>query len=545
MFALFEGMFHAVWWLLAGLLVVPAMSLLGGIALATGLRAQRLRWTWAGVPLLPAVLLGSWSLTLALAGAGACVAGCVLGFVWHSGDLMAGGDLAEAARGRLGIMRAAERAVEVRRNGSGSSEQAGWVRDGRLEVGRDDQGRRVWIPAGGASGSHTLILGATGSGKTCGEAWIACRLIEHGHGAVAIDPKGDAVLREELRRAAARAGLSFCEWTPQGPHSYNPFAHGGDTEIAERALAGETFTEPHYLRQAQRYLGHAVRTMRAAQIPVSSASLMAHMDPGQLEVTARELPEEQARRVMYDYLDSLADRQRRELAGVRDRLSILAESDIARWLSPDGDAPLIDLHTAVRQRAVVYFSLESDTRPLLAKMLGAAIVADLVTVAAAHQNDPVPTVVLIDEFSAVAAGFVARLFGRARSAGMSLILATQEMADLVAVGDGVLRDQAVGNIASMIAYRQNVPASAELIAEIAGTRPAWIATQQTRRGLFGHRFSGRGSRTRGHEYMIHPSRIKELRTGQAVVIAPGSGQPPVIAQIHHPSDAHSNMQNSP
>jgi hypothetical protein len=233
---------------------------------------------------------------------------------------------------------------------------------------------------------------------------------------------------------------------------YDPYAHGGDTEIADKALTGELFTEPHYLRQAQRYLGHAVRTMRAARVPVSVASLMAHMEPVQLEQTSCGLPEEQAGAVQ-DYLDSLSERQKADLRGVRDRLSILAESDVARWLDPDTPGGTIDLQAAVRARAVVYFSLDADRRPLLARMLASAIVADLVTLAAERQREPVPTVVLIDEFSAVGAELVSRLFGRARSAGMSLLLATQEIADLHTTGHGTLRDQAIGNVEALIAYR--------------------------------------------------------------------------------------------
>lgn len=534
MFTPLEGMFHAIGALLIGLVVIAALSVLAGTGLAAGLRLRGLRWTWAALLVLPAMLLGAWSMTFALAGIGTGMVGCGLGMMWHSNDLLTGGNYAEVARGRIGVLQAIDRAIDAWR---ASCEQHGWLHDGALEIGRDDHGQRVSIPAGDTSGSHTLILGATGSGKTCGEAWIACRLIEHGRGAIVIDPKGDGMLREELRRAAAVAGAPFGEWTPQGPLAYNPFARGGDTEIADKALAGERFTEPHYLRQAQRYLGHAVRAMHAAKVSISAGSLMAHMDPNRLEETARELPEEQAS-VVQDYLDSLNERQKRDLAGVRDRLSILAESDIARWLAPQDGVSVIDLHRAIEQRTVVYFSLEADRRPLLAKMLGAAIVADLVTLAAERQDDPVPTVVLIDEFAALGTELVGRLFSRARSAGMSLILATQEMADLKAVGDGSLRDQVIGNLESVIAYRQNVPASAELLAGIAGTRPSWITTQQTARSLFGHGPSGRGSRTLGHEYEIHPSRIKKLRTGQALVIALATGRGPTIVQIHHPGEAH-------
>jgi conjugal transfer pilus assembly protein TraD len=170
-------------------------------------------------------------------------------------------------------------------------------------------------------------------------------------------------------------------------------------------------------------------------------------------------------------------------------------------------------------------------------MVATALVSDLVTLAAHLQEDPIPTVVLIDEFSAVAAKQVSRLFGRARSAGMSLVLATQELADLQTV-DASLRDQVLGNVESLIAHRQNVPASAETIARVASSKPVWVTTQQTEERLIGHVLSGRGSRRRDYEYEIHPSRVQQLYTGQALVVTPGNGRRPTIASIHHPAEAY-------
>jgi conjugal transfer pilus assembly protein TraD len=139
--------------------------------------------------------------------------------------------------------------------------------------------------------------------------------------------------------------------------------------------------------------------------------------------------------------------------------------------------PALDLLDAVRARAVSYFRLESDRLPLLSRMLAAAIVGDLLTVAASCQSAPVPTIVAIDEFSAIAPDGVARLFGRARAAGFSLLLATQELADLRAAAPELL-EQVLGNVETVVAHRQSVPDSAELIARIAGTRPAWSSTEQ-------------------------------------------------------------------
>jgi type IV secretory pathway TraG/TraD family ATPase VirD4 len=243
---------------------------------------------------------------------------------------------------------------------------------------------------------------------------------------------------------------------PEGPVAYNPYGQGSDTEIADKALAGEVFTEPHYLRQAQRYIGHAVRVIRAAGVEVTPASLMEHMDPRELEVSARKLPESDAEPAQA-YLDSLGERQRRELAGVRDRLAILAESDLRPWLEPNPDRPTLDIHQAVQGRAVVYMSLDADRRLLLSAMLAGAVVIDLVTLVGRLQRQPIPTVVMIDEFSAIATEPVARLFGRARSAGISLILGTQELADLRGAEDGVLREQVLGNIATLSRTARTCP----------------------------------------------------------------------------------------
>ena len=102
-----------------------------------------------------------------------------------------------------------------------------------------------------------------------------------------VDPKGDPLLRERAQAAAQRAGRQFLEWTPTGPCAYNPYGHGSAGEIADKALAGERFTEPHYLRQAQRYLAHAVRALHAAGEVATPARLVELLDPRRLELLAR------------------------------------------------------------------------------------------------------------------------------------------------------------------------------------------------------------------------------------------------------------------
>ena len=396
----------------------------------------------------------------------------------------------------------------------------------QIVIGVDEHRQPVAIGLGGERGSHALIVGATGSGKTVTEALITARAIEAGRGAVIVDPKGDPLLRDAARAAAVHAGREFREWTPHGGTSYNPYAHGSPAEIADKALAGEQWSEPHYLRQAQRYLAHAARALSALGETPTPARLADLMDPRRLELAARALPDEDHARRIFDYLDSLDGRQRSGLTGTRDRLAILAESELGPALEPRAGEPALDLLRAIRAREVVYFALEADRLPLLARMLAAAIVGDLVSIAAACQVDPVPTLIAIDEFSAIAPEGVARLFGRARAAGFSLLLATQELADLRAARAELL-EQVLGNVESVIAHRQSVPDSAELIARIAGTRASWRSTDQ----FTGPLPTGRSSRTPVREFAIHPEVIRGLPAGCAVVSGV-SGH--AVTLIHHP-----------
>jgi hypothetical protein len=512
-------------WVLSTGLHLAVGVLLGSLA-TRWMRSRHLHWTWAAGALAALILarpdLGGATLTLAVA----ALLATLRGRRWHREDVEAGADLADLAARRkrlLDLLRplAWAAALRIREHLSAGHAQ----NDSELAIGVEESRRTVSIPFGGDGGTHTLVVGATGSGKTVTQTWIAVHAIQKGMAAVVIDPKGDSGMREQVRRAAMLAGRPFLEWRPDGDSVYNPFARGGASEIADKALAGERFTEPHYLRQAQRYLGHVVRALRATGTEVSLRAIVEHLDPERLEMLARELPEVAARD-MHAYLDSLSARQQSELAGVRDRLAILAESDVGPWLDPQTpDVKRFELLTAVSERSVVYFSLESDSRPLLSEMLGAAIVQDLQTTVASLQGAPVPTLVVIDEFSAIAADQVVRLFGRARSAGFSLLLGTQELSDLRLPGRERLLEQVLGNLSVLIAHRQVVPDSAEMIASIAGTRGAWRVSRHS---------DGRTTRTRTRAQTLEPDSVMGLGRGWAAVLVLGNGASARITRMFSP-----------
>ncbi len=495
---------------LARVAPLAAIGLVVGIAGARMLRERGLHWRWALSPLAVA-----WPLRSALSALmpfvfAGTVCAALRGRRRHREDVESGADLAEVALRRrrpLDLFRAAAGALAVRVR---SAQPGRWFRGGEMIVGLDARGSLVSVPCGGAGGgTHTLVVGATGSGKTVTQVWMAVRSIERGMAAVVVDPKGDRDMRGALVSAAHAAGREFIEWTPGGPSVYNPFARGGETEIADKLLAGERFTEPHYLRQAQRLLGHVVRTVRATGTEVDLRSIVHNLDPANLELLVRELPRDRAGETEA-YLDSLTTRQLSDISGVRDRLAILAESDVGRWLDPRSpQSRTFGLLEAVQARAVVYFGLDADSRPLLAQMLGAAIVQDLQTTVASLQRSPTPTIVVIDEFSTIAAEQVVRLFGRARSAGFALVLGTQELSDLRLRGREGLLEQVMGNLSVVLVHRQVVPSSAELVSRLAGTRGTW---RTSRLG------DGRLSRTRVRDGALSADAVMGLAPGCVAAI---------------------------
>ncbi len=367
--------------------------------------------------------------------------------------------------------------------------------------------------------AHGLILGATGAGKSTTLLAILADHIARGRPVVAIDMKGSPAFARQLAAAAADAGRPFRLWTPEGPGRWNPLAYGNPTQLKDKLIATERFTEPHYQRAAERYVQSALQVLsedHPGRAPTLDEVVEA-MDPRKLATMLRGLPPARTERVQ-DYLAGLTPDQVSAVRGLGTRLALLSESESGRYLS--GGESEIDLRRALAGDEVVLFSLNSSTYGRMAAQLGTLAVQDLVT-AVGHKltaDELGPAAIVgIDEFSALGAENVISLLARGREAGASVLLATQELADLDRAAPG-LRDQVLGNTAVKIAHRQDVPASAQTIAQMAGTEKRWEETRQIGGGLFGSYPAGRGTRRQVERFVVDPNEIKSLRQGEAIVI---------------------------
>jgi type IV secretory pathway TraG/TraD family ATPase VirD4 len=212
-----------------------------------------------------------------------------------------------------------------------------------------------------------------------------------------------------------------------------------------------------------------------------------------------------------------------------------------RGLPDAGGGPsgqLIDVRKALAGQEVVLFSLNSSRYGQLAGQLGSLVVQDLVCAtgsrleARAGGRQLTQATIAIDEFSGIGSDHVIALFARSREAGAGVIVATQEMADLDRAGRGV-RDQVLGNTAFKLVLRQDVPHSAQTVAQMAGTETRWEETRQ----IGGPAFTGypaRGTRREAERFIIHPNEIKSLGTGDAVLISKLRAGKARTIKVRHP-----------
>jgi len=509
--------------LLTVLVVLVALGAALGIVSALWLRHRSLSWTWGLLPLAPLALIADLLASGAL-GLGEVVRPLAVGIGSTAGNLgwgiqaqledrRAGGDREAAASERRGLLdplrrRHAERGTRVERA----------LADG-VPIGRTSRGELAMVGRGSPrSGCHVLVAGASGAGKTSTiGAMTVDNVTRSGFGAVLMEAKNDSALLETAEGAAAARGVAFHLFSPDGPSGYDPLAHGSVDERSERLIAVESWGSADagfYRQAASPFLRLVLRVLDAGAEPVTLASVAHHCTPDELINLASRGGDAEVIAEINQTIAALQGDQLRAVAGLRARLQNLASSDFARaWLDPSGSAPSFDLRAAIARREVVYFRFDTDRTGNVGRAIAQMVLLDLGATASALMDRGVGTFVAIDEFGALEAPALERLFARGRAAGFSVAVGTQTLADLREAGPAV-RERIGATISALICHRLGEQADAEWAAELIGTVPAWQSTIRTDR--FG-RPTAEGTRTRGYRFEVNPSELQRLRAGEAYV----------------------------
>jgi hypothetical protein len=393
--------------------------------------------------------------------------------------------------------------------------------DRSVVLGSDPRGRAVAL-SDRQLAAHALIVGASGAGKSTTMLGILAAQIRRGRPVIAIDMKGSPTFAAALQGASTAAGRGLRIWSPDGPGHWNPLAYGNATALKDKLIGTERFSEPHYQRAAERYVQAVLQVLheRGPEAPAQLDEVVALMEPGRLAAALRGVQGPLAERVD-DYLGSLTGDQVSAARGLGTRLALLSESCAGPYLRSGGPPEHeIDLRLGLEGGDVILFSLNASVYGKLAAQLGALAIQDLVSASGYRLTGTEPSrpaaTIAIDEFSALGSDHMLALLARARESGVSVLTATQEMADLQRAAPG-FRDQVLGIVGVKIAHRQDVPESAEMIAKMAGTQWVWEETRHVR-GLLSSGGGARASRRQVERFLVHPNEIKTLPVGHAVAL---------------------------
>lgn len=496
-----------------------------GVVTAVLLRRHRMAADWGLLGLGPVglvALLGVSGLVAPMVTAcgvaffGGVIGGC-LGYGMHreQEERRAGGDKDVAREHRRGIFDGLRRRVRER-----SAQHEVTIRDG-VPVGRTHRGELAVVARGDArSGCHVLIPGATGAGKTTS---LAALLVEYvvrsGFGSVVLEAKIDGVLCAAAEAAAARRGVPFRMISASGSSGYDPLAQGSIDERSERLVSAQTWGSDDadfYRQAASPFLRLVLRVLEASGEKATLASVARGCDPDGLENAALGLEDRpELVRQVSTAVAALRSDEKRAIAGLHARLKNLATSDFAQsWLDPEREGVhSVDLREAIDSKEIVYFRFDTDRTGNVGRAIAQMVLLDLGAAASARMGAGVGTFVAIDEFGALEAPALERLYARGRAAGFSVAVGTQTLADLRAAGPAV-RERIGSTVSAVVCHRIGGQADAEWMAQLIGAVPTWQSTIRTNRwGVAGDE----GTRTRGYRFEVNPSELQRLDAGEAYV----------------------------
>ncbi|QQR81256.1 MAG: TraM recognition domain-containing protein [Deltaproteobacteria bacterium] len=373
---------------------------------------------------------------------------------------------------------------------------------------------------------HTQIVGVTGAAKTEGGIVPALLTdIASGRGAVIICMKGDLSLLGRVTAVAKSAGrlddLQILSMPfPESSNYYNPLARGIPTEIKDKIISSNIWTEEYYKKFSEMAVLIVVNAMVALQRPISLSTLLETMSTlRNIETLGAELKEKKIPNQIPQLLTAL-DRSIQPLSGLLADLTSLVMCDFGYLLSdPKGE---IDFLEAYRKRKIVYVQLNAGLYQETAVRLARMIIQDIKSMcnyvqAYIPENERSFFSVFIDEFASIAFPAFTELINKARSANVAITIAHQSLGDLRQYGE-FFDSQIFESSNIKMIFRQTDPRSVNLITEMGGTVETEKITEQTSKLLGEHLNTGMGSARMVEKFRIDPNIIRDLPRGYCVLI---------------------------
>jgi len=385
-------------------------------------------------------------------------------------------------------------------------------------IGRTSGKKEVRTPD---NAKHMFICGTTGSGKTVALSNYIKSGVEKDYPMLIVDGKGDTgegSIYDIVKRFKGNKRLYVINLTtPLKSDFYNPFQNATPTIAKDMLINLTDWSEEHYKLNTERYLQRLLQLLELKNIRLSFKTILNFMSVENFSKLSGELLK--AELVTKD--EHLANMQMTKTSGkiaesAFARFSLLAESELGYIFNENG----IDIHTAIKENAIILFILNPLIFPETSPLIGRLVLIDskkAVSRLYGCHDDRI--FFIMDEISSYASPVLIDLINKSRSANITCILATQSLSDLDYAVGKAFKEQVIENCNNFLIMRQNSAINADNWANIIGTKNTLAVTYQLQQKGLNTSETGFGSARRVREYLYHPDDIKNLKTGHAILLS--------------------------
>ncbi|EGR0468555.1 conjugative transfer system coupling protein TraD [Vibrio cholerae] len=383
---------------------------------------------------------------------------------------------------------------------------------------------------------HTLITGASGSGKTRFFDMVLTQLIMRGECCIFLDPKGDKDIRKIAKNVCELMGEPerYLMWHPAYPRDtirLNPLKNfSRSSELAARVTAlipedGDSFyrdianTVLQYIIDGMHMISEqatltAIRFYYEHYGLLIEKSILAWCEKNRIDWKAKlysklesSVDEEMRALLCVDFyrtrvaskyrsatIDSMVSmyvEKRRTLeqstANLLANLSKVTNGELAEMLSPtdlDDERAVYDMKNIIADNKVLIIGTDSLADRIVSSAIGKMILADAAAVAADRYNygddDDKIINLFVDEASEMLCEPLIQMVNKARGARFRLWIATQTVSDFeAALGSKAKADQIIASTNNFISFRcADVPTQERVLAQIPKTRVRYVMRTQ-------------------------------------------------------------------
>jgi len=354
----------------------------------------------------------------------------------------------------------------------------------------------VVVQSPAEAAAHTLLTGASGSGKTTAAMLGYRDIIAQGCGLVVIDAKGSVNVPDMLASFCHDAGVPFDHWLFQptnaeyvgpstfGPGFFDPLNRGDATRRKDFLVNAQTWDADYYRSVVDHYLQlafnvdtlfHTTSTepafSRTAEL-LRPEVLREYAERPDLAHTWNTVPHgPQTRDIITKMVMSMSPQDLSAVGNMRNRLLTIMSGVAGPWMQANPHGRTIDLRRTAAEGGVVVFSLDSANYSELTRIIGTLIIQDLMTLSGElrHHGSPQPLHVFIDEFHALGTESVLGVLNKCRDANMPFQVATQTLSDLARINTDFL-NQIAGVIGAFKVMSTNLETDARYFAGVSGMR---------------------------------------------------------------------------